>query len=271
MHLSIQIFTKPGTHHPLADVTPPSKRGGYIGWYSLGWNLGPVVGPAVGGVVSQYLGWRWIFWLLAIFGGAHWLVLAIFLPETLRSLVGNGSGYANPTPIQWWRHRKERKRNGTAIKATRPHMTWKQWLLGPLQPLMYAKEKDILILLVYYSVQYAACYTVTTSVPYLFSNLYGLNDMWTGLSYFPNGIGCIVGSIVQGKILNYDYRRMQQRLSIVSQIGLSDSSIPLERVRMRSTWFHAAIFNILLVVYGWCLYVKAHLAVILVIHFIRKS
>ncbi|KAI8148834.1 major facilitator superfamily domain-containing protein [Fennellomyces sp. T-0311] len=249
----------------IADVTHPAERGGYIGWYSLGWNLGPVIGPAVGGVVSQYMGWRWIFWFLAIFGGAHWVLLGCCLPETLRSLVGNGSGYANPTPMQWWRHRKEKATASDDEKqpvedTPAPSKSWTQWFLGPLQPLLYAKEKDVLILLVYYSVQYAACYAVTTSVPFLFSKLYNLNEIMIGLSYFPNGVGCIMGSIVQGKILNRDYQRMKRR-------GLTDLELPLEHARMRTVWIHSATFNVLLVVYGWCLYVKAHIAIILCMHF----
>ncbi|KAI7856639.1 major facilitator superfamily domain-containing protein [Circinella umbellata] len=253
----------------IADVTHPAERGGYIGWYSLGWNLGPVVGPAVGGVVSQYMGWRWIFWFLAIFGGAHWILLGFCLPETLRSLVGNGSGYANPTPSQWWKHRKEKKKQPIApIKSIKVKQTWTQWLLGPLQPLLYAKEKDVLILLVYYSVQYAACYAVTTSIPILFSKLYNLNEMMIGLSYFPNGFGCIVGSIVQGKILNRDYTRMKRRFSTFPVTEPSDLDLPIEHARMRTVWIHSLIFNVLLVVYGWCLYVKTHIGVALAIQFV---
>ncbi|ORY97648.1 putative multidrug transporter [Syncephalastrum racemosum] len=267
----------------IADVTHPSKRGGYLGWYSLGWNLGPVVGPAIGGVVSQYLGWRWIFWLLAITGGVHWLILGFCLPETLRKLVGNGSGYCNPTPYEWWCHRREVKQKSDEEKADsdlkndtfkKPEntmtrrQTWLQWLLDPLQPLLYAKEKDILILLIFYSVQYAACYTVTTSMPVLFGELYGLNDILIGISYFPNGAGCIVGSIVQGKILNKDYRKMRQRFSVIPQVTSSDLDMPIEHTRLRTVWVHAAIFNVLLIVYGWCLYVKTHIAIVLILQFV---
>ncbi|KAI9275816.1 major facilitator superfamily domain-containing protein, partial [Phascolomyces articulosus] len=264
----------------IADVTHPAERGGYIGWYSLGWNLGPVIGPAVGGVVSQFMGWRWIFWFLAIFGGAHWILLGFCLPETLRSLVGNGSGYANPTPMQWWYHRQEKKQQQqlenekeqqliveSNTTTAEKKQSWTQWFLGPLQPLLYAKEKDILILLVYYSVQYAACYAVTTSIPFLFSQLYQLNEIMLGLSYFPNGVGCIMGSIVQGKVLNRDYRRMKRRFSVFPASQPSDLELPIEHARMRTVWIHSLIFNVLLVVYGWCLVVKAHIAIALTIQF----
>lgn len=264
----------------IADIAHPAKRGGYLGWYSLGWNLGPVVGPAIGGVVSQYLGWRWIFWLLAIFGAVHWLLLGFFLPETLRSLVGNGSGYANPTPLQWWRHRRQHQANKNdkepetekqTSQTSSPLRSFVQWFIGLFQPLTYAKEMDILMLLILYMMQYAAFYTVTTSLPYLFTSIYNLNETMVGLSYFPSGVGCIVGSVLQGKILNRDYKKMQARFA---PSGKENSTcklhMPLEHARLRTVWIHALIFNVLLVVYGWCLYVKAHISAILIIHFIRK-
>ncbi|KAI8381140.1 major facilitator superfamily domain-containing protein [Radiomyces spectabilis] len=255
----------------IADITHPSERGGYIGWYSLGWNIGPVVGPAIGAVLSQYLGWRWIFWSLAIVCGVHWCIIGLFLPETLRSLVGNGSGYANPTPFQWYRNYKsQRQHDAVTITQEKPstttHVSRKksfiQKLMTPLQPLLYVKEKDTAILIAYYSVQYAACYCVTTSIPYLFIDIYNLNTLMIGLSYLANGFGCIVGSVIQGKILNRDYRRAQKKCA---EIGSTD--IPLEHARLRTVWFHAILFKILLVAYGWCLHIKAHLAIALVIHF----
>lgn len=39
-----------------------------------------------------------------------WVVQIFFLPETLRSLVGNGTGYANPTPIQYWKQKKNQRK-----------------------------------------------------------------------------------------------------------------------------------------------------------------
>lgn len=51
---------------------------------------------------------RWIFGILAIFSGFLLLLLFFFLPETLRSLVGNGSIYANPTPGQYLAERRRK-------------------------------------------------------------------------------------------------------------------------------------------------------------------
>ncbi|KAI9320479.1 major facilitator superfamily domain-containing protein [Dichotomocladium elegans] len=248
----------------IADVAHPSQRGEYIGWYSLGWNLGPVVGPAMGGFVSKFIGWRWIFWILAILSGVHWLLIGFGLPETLRALVGNGSGYANPTPFQWWCSAKAKNNNpSTRISSSSRSLR----LSSFLAPFLCIKEKDVLTLLVHYSAQYAACYTVSTSIPFVLSHRYGLDEMLIGFCYIPMGIGCVAGSVFQGKMLNRNYDAFRARFSVIS-FDPSQVEIPIEQARLRTVWVHALVFNLLLVVYGWCLYIKAPLGSVLAIHFV---
>src|SRR5271170_3298529 len=79
----------------IADIAAPYERGGYLGIFGAGPLAGPSLGPVIGGALAQTLGWRSIFWFLAIFAGAFTIVLVLFLPETLRSIVGNGSVHAN--------------------------------------------------------------------------------------------------------------------------------------------------------------------------------
>jgi len=75
----------------IADIAAPNERGGYLGIFGIGPLAGPSLGPIIGGALAQNIGWRSIFWFLAIFAGIFLLFLVLFLPETLRSIVGNGS------------------------------------------------------------------------------------------------------------------------------------------------------------------------------------
>lgn len=51
----------------------------------------PSFDPVVAGAFTQALGWRWIFWLLAIPTGAYFIIIVLLLPETQGKVVGNGS------------------------------------------------------------------------------------------------------------------------------------------------------------------------------------
>ena len=75
----------------VGDIITSSERGSYIAFASLGGMLGPMIAPILGGIIGQYAGWHWIFWFLVIFSSAILLPLILFMPETCRRVVDDGS------------------------------------------------------------------------------------------------------------------------------------------------------------------------------------
>jgi MFS family permease len=45
----------------IGDVVPPSRRGAALGIVAATWGLAAVIGPSVGGLVTHFVSWRWIF------------------------------------------------------------------------------------------------------------------------------------------------------------------------------------------------------------------
>jgi multidrug resistance protein len=50
----------------IADIMPVEQRGKAMAIFAMGPLIGPVIGPVGGGYMIQAIGWRWVFWLLAI-------------------------------------------------------------------------------------------------------------------------------------------------------------------------------------------------------------
>ncbi len=47
----------------IADTFEPNKRGRAYGFLALGWNMGATLGIVLGGLITTFLGWRYIFFI----------------------------------------------------------------------------------------------------------------------------------------------------------------------------------------------------------------
>ena len=82
----------------LYEVFPKRERGLAMGIFGLAASFAPAVGPTIGGILTEHLSWRWIFYVNLPVGGVG-ILLAVFLlhrskpaSETAKSSDGVGFG-----------------------------------------------------------------------------------------------------------------------------------------------------------------------------------
>lgn len=147
--------------------------------------LGQGVGPVFGGVLSQYLGFRSIFWFLVVLSGLSLLAILFLLPETIRTVAGNGTvplrGLHKPW-IYYITGQKDAKEDAVPAEKSGP-VTFKT----VFAPLSFLIEKDVFITLFFGAIVYTVWSMVTSSTSSLFESIYGLNTLEIGLTFLGNG------------------------------------------------------------------------------------
>lgn len=201
------------------------------------------------------------------------------MPETLRRIVGNGS-----YPAPWWdrplipligpfrRHHRHDPAPATLLVLAAPR----------LNPLLLLKEPDVVFVLLLngfvYVVFVAMQATTFVLIQTAFPNL-SLPEI--GLCFAPFSVGCIVGTLVTGKLLDRQYQKdrakWEQEQPILEK---SDSkrtysteeelTFPIEKARLKSAMAYNLILTVMAIPYGWMLQRKVNLAGPLIFQFVGE-
>ncbi|KAJ5732142.1 hypothetical protein N7493_003623 [Penicillium malachiteum] len=261
----------------IGDITTRAERGGFMGIFQAGLLVPVAIGPVIGGALAGTLGWRAIFWLPVIYSGVFLIALLILLPETLRSVVANGSRvpsrliaryplniYNKTTKVKW-------------DPENAPPSTPKKRidLTGPFRILVSKHAAPIIVFLAIY---YAVWQMSITAMSSLFKNRYGLTEIQIGLTFIANGVGSMVGTLITGKILDLDYRKVKAKFEAQSAVNvearteapqnLEQEDFPLEKARLRLVPIFSVLQCLSLILFGWTIQYSVHIAVPIISTFI---
>jgi MFS family permease len=68
----------------IADIFPAQERGKAFGYNSMGWTVGAMIGIVLGGVITTFAGWEYIFFINIPIGAAAIILGVIYLKDELR-------------------------------------------------------------------------------------------------------------------------------------------------------------------------------------------
>jgi MFS family permease len=216
------------------------------------------IGPVLGGALASSLGFRAIFVFLLIISSVVLLAIIVFLPETLRTIAGNGSlklsGIHRPLI-----HLVTRPKNQE--EPEEPLVRKKVTISTFTDPLKLLAQRDILFNLIFGGVIYTVWSMVTASTTGLFKSVFGLNDLQVGFAFLPNGLGTIVGSAVVGNLMTNDFKDAEVKYKMLynlpTEYKLPAKNIPvdfpIERTRLRHLPWISVLFTASTALYGFSL------------------
>ena len=161
------------------DIFKQDERGRAISIMGMTPFIGPLLGPTIGAYISQAYGWRWTFWLVAIFTGAFELVFLATFRESYKVQI-----LARKT-------RQLQKTTGNMNLRSRYHLKearWKILLRSVTRPLrLLFTSLPVLAVSICGGLACSYTYVIVTSITRILEDMYHFSEGHTGLSYL--GLG----------------------------------------------------------------------------------
>ncbi|KAI8088622.1 major facilitator superfamily domain-containing protein [Thamnidium elegans] len=238
----------------ISDIYEPHERGRAFAYYTCGPLLGPMLGPIIGGFLNEGLGWRSIFYFLAIFCFFIWTGIVFGLPETWRSSVPK-IGSQNSSH----EHDIEAKEECSNYKKK------KTKIINPIGALKLLLYPNIALCVIFIGSLFFALYLNMTNFTRTYTLTYGFSSGLVGVCYLPAAFGCMIGGMIGGRMSD---KRYNSRMAIAKQ---NDQPVYPEMRLGGPIFYFGIIFQLFaFTAYGWCIQKKLHFAYGLVFQFISK-
>ncbi|KAF4455990.1 multidrug resistant [Fusarium albosuccineum] len=188
----------------LSDCWRAEERGTATAVYSLAPFLGPAVGPIAGGYLTQYMNWRWIFWVVSMADAVVQVLAFLFLQETYPPKI---------LKVKANRLRKETGNKALHTEYESPDRTFLQSLRKNLMRpfIMLFTQPAIQITALYRAYLYGLMYLVLASFPLVWEEQYDQDPGRASLNYISLGVGFVIGLQVSGPMIDKVYAALKIR------------------------------------------------------------
>ena len=217
----------------LLDTYPTERHGSAMAIWGLGVMVGPILGPSLGGYLTEYYNWRWVFYinlpvgLLALLGiitsvpkgmpvkrhsfdflGFIFLSVAI---GSLQLMLDRGQS------LDWFSNREiviETVITGLFLYLFLVRMFTAE---NPFIEASMFTDRNFVVGLVFIFVVGTTLYATLALLPPFMQHLMGFPVITTGYVLAPRGMGTMVAMMIVGRLIG----RIDTRLLILTGLGLT--------------------------------------------------
>ncbi len=220
----------------LLDTYPREKHGSAMAMWGVGVMVGPILGPTLGGYLTEYFNWRWVFFINLPVGILSLLGILAFVPETDRDnrrfdlfgfallsiAIGALQLFLDRGQSQDWFSSTE-----IIIEAAVAGLGLYMFIVHMLthrtpfiEPGLFRDRNLVIGLTFIFLIGIILLATLALLPPFL-QNLMGYPVVTTGLVLAPRGIGSMIAMTLVGRLIN----RLDVRLLILNGLCLTALSL----------------------------------------------
>ncbi|KAF9023698.1 multidrug resistance protein 4 [Hymenopellis radicata] len=223
----------------IGDLFSERDRASAMALYSLGPLVGPAVGPVAGGFISEEIGPKYVFIVIAGVSGLAACIGIPILEETYAPVL----------------REREAKRSGDVEKAQHFHhpaagMTkWEYLWVNLSRPVILLTRSFIcFVLSLYMAFMYGIYYLMFTTFPTVFSEIYHFNTGVGGLVYLGMGFGFLAATAFGAKTADQVYHYLASK----------NNGVGKPEMRIPALFFGSFFVPIGLFWYGWSAQAQVH-------------
>ncbi|HUX81297.1 MAG TPA: MDR family MFS transporter [Halothiobacillus sp.] len=223
----------------LFDINPPKNHGKAMAIWGIGVTLGPVIGPALGGWLTEYYSWRWVFFINVPIGVLAFAGLSATLSETeshtnrfdffgfttLAIAIGGLQLMLDRGELKDWFGSTE-----IMLEALVAGIAFYLFLVHTLthrrpflSPSLFA-DRNFVTANIFIFLIGVVLFSTLALLPPMLKNGLGYPAVTTGLVTAPQGMGTMLGMMLVGKLIG----RFDARL--IMTVGLSLVAFSLWRM-----------------------------------------
>ena len=240
----------------LTEVFPEEERGMALGVYGLGASCAPALGPTLGGIITEHLSWRWIFYVnvpIGIVGAALTLMLlwetgrkeesakSFDLPGFITMALAFGSfiTFLSKGQENGWLQSDFILFLMAVFAVTLPLFIWIELTTEkPLFDLRIFKYRNFTFSVLCMFAMSAAIYGIFMMIPMYLERFRQFSTLTTGLTMLPGSIMAGIGVMIAGYFSDkYDPKRLFFTSSVFMFItGIALSTLDLHTERSTVMW-----------------------------------